>query len=375
MKKTILFLFVMTTIFSCSTTNKITFSHSTAHKNNQKTNKVVWITLDGLRWQELFGGADSLIINDKRFVNNIGKLKSEFDRPTREERRKTLFPFIWNTVAKEGVIYGNRWKDSKVNLTNSMHFSYPGYNEILCGFADDVNVTSNDKIYNKNTTVLEKINNSPNFKNSVLAFGSWDVFPYIINDQRSGIPVNAGYCSSLSKNPSSNEIFLDKIQKETHKRWEGVRFDVFTQNYALEAMKHQKPRLIYISYGETDDFAHDGRYDDYLTSAHRTDQLIQQLWKYTQSDDFYKGQTTFIITTDHGRGTGTDEKNTWKHHSRDIKGCDQTWLIAFGNKIPKKGECTIPSQLYSNQLAKTVADILGVKIDDAKMGQPIDFEK
>ncbi|MBS9767775.1 MAG: phosphoglyceromutase [Flavobacteriaceae bacterium] len=367
MKKTFLFLLAITTIFSCSEVKK------KKQHTDKSTHKVVWITLDGLRWQELFGGADSLIMNDKRFVKNIENLKEKFHRPTREERRKTLFPFIWNTVAKEGVIYGNRWKGSKVNLTNSMHFSYPGYSEILCGFADDVNVTSNDKIYNKNTTVLEKINNDPKFKNSVLAFGSWDVFPYIINDQRSKIPVNAGYCSSLSKNPSVHELFLDKTQQEVPMRWEEVRFDIFTQNYALEAMKHQKPQLIYIAYGETDDFAHDGKYDAYLTSAQRADHFIKELWDYTQSDDFYKGQTTFIITTDHGRGTGVDEKNTWKHHSKDIKGCDQTWLIAFGNKIPKKGECTVSSQLYSNQLAKTVADILGVKIDDAKMGKAIEF--
>ncbi len=368
MKKTVLFLVVMTLFFSCSKGNK------KKHTEKIKKNKVVCITLDGLRWQELFGGADSLIINNKEFVGNIDDLKTTFYRPTPDERRKILFPFIWNTVVKEGVIYGNRWKNSKVNLTNSMHFSYPGYNEILCGFADDVNVTSNDKIYNKNMTFLEKINNHKDFKNSVLVFGSWNVFPYIINAQRSKIPVNAGYCSSLSKKISPVERVLNKIQQETPKRWSEVRFDVFTHNYALEALKNQKPRLIYIAYGETDDFAHEGKYDSYLKSAHRTDQFIKELWNYTQSDDFYKDQTTFIITTDHGRGTGIDEKNTWKHHSKNIKGCDQTWLIAFGNKIPKKGECTVSSQLYSNQLAKTAADILGVNIDDTKMGKTLDFK-
>ncbi len=366
MKKIILLFIITMLFFSCSTKNKKNLSTKKIDEN-----KVVWITLDGFRWQELFGGADSLLLNNKNFVYDIEKSKNEFFRPTRDERRKTLLPFIWNTAVKEGVICGNRWKGSKVNLTNSKHFSYPGYNEILCGFADDENVISNDKIYNKNVTVLEKIYKDTISHNSVLAVGSWDVFPYIINDKRSGIPINAGYSSSLSKKPSPTEKVLDKVQKETHKRWDGVRFDVFTHNYALEALKNQKPCLIYIAYGETDDFAHDGEYDAYLKAAHRTDQFIKELWDYVQSDHFYKGKTTFIVTTDHGRGTGVEEKNTWRHHNSEIKGCDETWFMIFGNKAPKKGECKSPSQYYSNQLAKTVADILEVKIDDAKMGKAI----
>ena len=49
-------------------------------------------------------------------------------------------------------------------------------------------------------------------------------------------------------------------------------------------------------------FAHDGRYDHYLEAAHNTDQMIKDLWDYCQNDTVYKGKTTFIITTDHGRG-------------------------------------------------------------------------
>ncbi len=365
MKKVIGFLVVIAMFFSCSVGKKNT--------ERIQTNKVIWITLDGFRWQELFGGADSLIINNKKFVENIEDVKSKFYRPTRNERRELLLPFIWHTVAKKGGIYGNRWKGSKVNLINSKHFSYPGYNEILCGFADDANVISNDKIYNKNKTVLEKINHTKPFQNSVLAFASWDVFPYIINDKRSGIPVNAGYCSSLAKNPSSVEKVLDKFQQKIPKLWEDVRFDAFTQNYALEALKNQKPHLMYIAYGETDDFAHEGKYDEYLKSAHRIDQFIKELWDYVQSDSFYKGQTTFIITTDHGRGISVEEKNTWKHHSRKIKGSDEIWFIVLGNQVAKKGEYSVHSQYYANQLAKTVAHILGVKIDESKMGEAIDF--
>src|SRR5699024_12739381 len=101
-------------------------------------------------------------------------------------------PLIWATVADIGTSPGNRARGSKVNLTNKMVFSYAGYNEILTGEADDEHINSIDKINNPNITILEQLNNSEAYAGKVAAFGSWDVFPYIINEQRSGVPVNAG---------------------------------------------------------------------------------------------------------------------------------------------------------------------------------------
>ena len=107
-------------------------------------------------------------------------------------RREKLLPFFWSVLATEGQLYGNRLEGSKVNVTNAHWFSYPGYNEILTGRADD-RIDSNDKRENPNVTVLEFLHRLPQFRNAVAAFSSWDVFPHIINERRSGIPVNAGF--------------------------------------------------------------------------------------------------------------------------------------------------------------------------------------
>ena len=337
----------------------------------QEDTKIVIITLDGLRWQELFGGADSLLINNSRFVENIPELKNEFWAESKKERREKLFPFVWDFIAQKGIILGNRWEGNKVNLTNRMVFSYPGYNEILTGKADDQRINSNDKIYNPNKTILEIANNSERFKDKVLAFGSWDVFPFILNEKRSGIPVNAGYRSSLAKKPSEKATFLDKIQKETPKRWGGVRFDVFTHNYAMEALKHEKPDILYIAYGETDDFAHDGRYDDYLKSANRTDKMIQEVWEFLSSDPYYKGKTSVLLTTDHGRGTGTSDNDTWRGHGTSIKDADQTWIMAFGNHIKSKGALRSNKQYFTSQFTPTISQILGLNIQFEKKPLPI----
>ncbi len=334
----------------------------------QKTENVILITLDGLRWQELFNGADSLLIDDSGYVEKPEELVKEFWNDDYLERRKMLMPFFWYTIGTEGQLLGNRKYDNKVNCTNNMWFSYPGYNEILCGYADDENINSNSKLDNPNVTVLEYLNGKKQFKGRVYAFGSWDVFPYIINENRSNVPVNAGF-EKISNPKTDKEKFLNKLQEEIRSPWGSVRLDVFTHHYAMEALKTEKPRVLYIAYGETDDFAHDGKYDEYLKSAKQTDAYIKEIWDFVQSDPQYKGKTSMIITTDHGRGT--TPKETWKHHGTRIPNADQIWIAMIGPDVKAIGEVKSSGQFYQNQVARTVAELLGVKYEQPKAGNSI----
>jgi hypothetical protein len=342
-------------------------------KESRNSPKVILITLDGFRWQELFSGADVQLIENKEVVGNTKELKETFWKETPEERRQTLLPFLWNTASKIGQLHGNRALNSNVNVTNGMWFSYPGYNEILTGHADDTAIHSNDKIYNPNKTILEIVNQTKPFEGKVAAFGSWDVFPYIVNDQRSGIPVNAGYAPAAQKPLSDRETFLNALQMQTPKLWDSVRFDAFTQNFALEYMKKSHPNLVYISYGETDDFAHEGKYDAYLKSAHASDAFIKELWDFVQTDDFYKDQTTIIISTDHGRGSASSGE--WKSHGSKINGADQVWLVSFGAGVSALGEVKNSEQLHSNQIAATIAKILKVPFNEVNAGKPVETIK
>ena len=322
----------------------------------QTTENIVLITLDGLRWQELFGGAvDSMMLNTE-LTKYSEEMMEKFSADTPKEAREKLMPWFWSKIATEGQLYGNRWEGNKMNCTNRFWFSYPGYNEILTGFSDP-RINSNAKAYNPNVTILEWLNQKPEFAGKVAAFGSWDVFPYIINDERSGIPVNAGFRKAEDTYLTYTEQLLNDLQDQIPSPWASVRLDAFTHNYMLEYMKKHHPRVVYISYGETDDFAHDGRYDHYLNSAHQTDKWIQALWEFLQSDSFYKGKTSIIITTDHGRGTSPMAQ--WKSHGTIYKGSNQIWAAALGPNIQALGEVKTEMQLFQNQVAKTVTTLLG----------------
>lgn len=327
-----------------------------AQKTTQ-TENVFLITVDGLRWQELFRGADSLFVDDTGMIEKQGALLEEYWDTDPARRRELLMPFTWSTLAKEGQIHGNRYQGNRVDLRNTMLFSYPGYNEILTGRADDARINSNDKNNNPNVTLLEYLQRMPAYQGKVLAFGSWDVFPYIVNTDRSGIPVNAGFDMAQGPDLSEAERVINRLQKEIRGPWAGVRLDPFTHHYAMEAIKKQQPRAVLIAYGEPDDWAHDNRYDEYLHSIRQFDAYLKDLWEYIQSTPGYKDKTTMIVTTDHGRGV---DKATWTGHGTDIPRSREIWIAAIGPDSPALGALENDAQLYAAMIPRTIFQLLGL---------------
>lgn len=320
---------------------------------------LVLVTLDGLRWQEVFGGVDIELIEDERFTTGAGFLKEKYWHEERIERRKKLFPFLWSVIESNGALIGDRNSDSNMEVTNPWWFSYPGYNEILTGRADPA-IDSNGKNWNANVTVLEVLNGLDEVEGRVAAFASWDVFPYIVNSQRSDIPVNAGF-DLLTPAISEQAVWLNKVSTDAPRIWNTVRLDFITHGYAMETLRVQQPRVLYIAYGETDDFAHDNNYDRYIDAAFRTDQMLAELWAWLQSDTYYKDRTTLLISTDHGRG---NTAAGWPDHCSPacgddaVEGSDQIWLVAIGPRVESKG--VVPGNWTQSQIAATALKSLGL---------------
>jgi hypothetical protein len=320
---------------------------------------VVLITLDGLRPEEVFTGGDVRLMIEELGAEDPEKLKSVYWRESAEERRQILLPFLWQLVDEERAwIAGDPEHDSRARVSNGHFFSYPGYNELLVGHSDPA-VNSNDKKYNENVTVLEWLHRQEGFKNRVAAYCSWDVFPYIINDRRSGIPVNAGW-SPLTVGPAEKLSAVNFIAENLFHEWDGVRYDAFTCTGALEELRANKPRVLFVSLGETDDWAHRGRYDRYLLTATQNDFFIKTLWEETQSMPEYAGKTLFLVTTDHGRGDG---REGWKSHGVLLPGSDRIWMMAFGAGVQRTG-FDQGGDYKQAQIAPTVAAALGYNLQE-----------
>lgn len=326
-----------------------------------KTENVILITYDGLRHQEVFGGIDDRLLSGREAeIENVRELRERFMRETPEERRAILLPFLWSEIEKNGQIWGDPSANSAVMVENSRLFSYPGYNEILTG-KPDPDIKSNAKKPNKNITVLEWVNNQPGFEGRVEAFCSWDVFPFIINEERSGVPVNSGWEEFTNMGDAAKQEHLNEMTRELPHNWGAIRFDMLAFEGAMDALKHHKPRLLYIGFGETDDWAHDNRYDMYIDSARRTDQYVRRIWELVQSMPEYAGKTTLILTSDHGRG---DTFPDWKGHGAKIEGSDRIWTAVLGPDT--KGEGILKNvDATQGQAAATIAALLGLDFNKA----------
>ena len=319
-----------------------------------KTENLIIVTLDGMRWQEVFGGADSALLHNPKYTRNIGELQKKFWREDAGQRRALLFPFIWQVMEASGQLYGNRNVGSLVDNANPYKISYPGYNELFTGYPDSL-VRSNSKIPNKNTNVLEYIDQQEGYQGRVAAFSSWDASPYFLNKWRSGLYVNADQDSIDFGTATS--VLIHDIQRLSMKP-NGERLDVLTYIAAREYLKARRPKVLYISFDETDEFAHQGNYDAYLAAAHALDGMLADIWNTVQSLREYRGKTTLLVTCDHGRGDRI--KDQWRDHGQRIEDAGQLWVAVMGPDSPPLGEVSVKTVLYQKQIAPTLAALLGL---------------
>jgi hypothetical protein len=342
---------------------------STAAAAPSTADHLIFVMTDGLRWQEVFHGADPALLNkESGGVEDLDAVRRNYWRDSSDARRRALMPFVWTTIAHEGQLYGNRDKHSEAFVTNGLNFSYPGYSEALCGFADP-RVKSNDKIINPNQTVLTWLNRRPKFAGKVASFAAWDVMPYVLNAKDAGYPVNAGY-EPFTLLPDSRTVsLLNTLKADSPRYWEEEPFDNLPFHTALEYLQTKRPRVLYLSLGETDDWAHDGRYDLYLDAAHRADAYLRQIWEAAQAMPEFRGKTALVFATDHGRGSSPAG---WKTHGEKEPDSKYVWMMFLGPGTPALGERT-GGTVTQTQIAATLAALLSedYQREVTKAAQPI----
>jgi len=321
---------------------------------SRKVENVLIVTLDGMRWQEVFGGLVAEI-NTKEGggVGEPEALARRFERSTAQARREALFSFLWTVVAREGQILGDPSRGSLVRVTNGLWFSYPGYSELLTGVADP-RVDSNDKKVNPNTSVLEWLNSRAGFEGRVAAFGSWDVLPFILAAGRSHLPVN-GEGVPFDEPQTDRERLIDEFTTDLPASSGGGRYDAAAMQGALEYLRTRQPRVLYVLLGETDEWAHERRYDLYLDAAYRADRFLRRLWETAQSLPAYRGRTALVVATDHGRGATPKD---WTDHGRDVPAAERIWMAVMGPDTPALGVHE-GATVTQSQLAATIAALLG----------------
>jgi len=338
-----------------------------------RTRNVVLVTLDGVRIQEFFSGMDEAIAaadEKDSGVYDPERMRSLYGRPDARQRRAALLPYFWTTLAPQGIVLGHRAAGSRVLVTNPHLFSAPGYAEILTG-RPQPDVISNDLVRYPHRTVLEYAKDKLGLGyHDVASIGSWEGFNYLASSRAEAFFTNGGYEPVPDDIATPDLRLFNRLQHEVMALWEEGRSDAMTFGIALEYLKTQRPRLLYIALGEPDDWAHARRYDRLLDALHVSDGYLKQLWETLQSMEQYRDATTMIVTTDHGRGVTPAD---WVEHDEGIAGSEEIWLGVFGPDTPHRGEVAPAPTVHQADVAATLLRFLGLDPAgfDSQAGPPV----
>jgi arylsulfatase A-like enzyme len=193
----------------------------------------------------------------------------------------------------------------------------------------------------------------------VAQIGSWDGLKFAASSTDGGF-VMTGARDPVPPAFSTPEIDLyNGLRSEIQQLWEETTNDVLTYRIAAEYLKKNRPRVLWLGLGQSDDWAHARRYDLVLDYLHIADRMIGELWQTLQSMEGYRGRTTLIITTDHGRGRTPAD---WAEHDAGIQGSQDIWIAILGPKTPALGEARNFPDVTQSDVAATLLQYLGLDV-------------
>jgi hypothetical protein len=178
---------------------------------------------------------------------------------------------------------------------------------------------------------------------------------FIAEHEAGSITSNAGY--EPYDHPDAEIKLLGRLQSEAPAPWDSVRHDYYTFRFAMAHLKTYQPRVLYLSLGETDDWAHDGNYAKTLEALARTDLYLRELWDYLQSNERYKGKTSIVITVDHGRGATPQD---WTDHGEKVPEAQYIWMAFISPDVSLRGEWKNAGTIFQNQVAATLCRFLNL---------------
>jgi hypothetical protein len=219
--------------------------------------------------------------------------------------------------------------------------------------------------------VLAWLSKQTGFQGKVAAFGAWHVIANAVNPASCmNCIVNAGY-DPVDMSPMTNGMrLLNGIKTNSPRVWEDEPYDAPIFETALEYIRAKQPRVVFLSLGETDEWAHAGNYGEYLESAHRVDGYLKSLWDELLTMPEYKGKTTMILLVDHGRGSAPEE---WKSHGQKVPESKYIFMGFMGREVPRLGVQGRVAPVTQSQVAATLAKYLGLdwNAQEKQAGQPI----
>jgi hypothetical protein len=279
---------------------------------------VVIVTLDGVRWQEVFLGSDRARAG------------------TPPVKGGSIFKNLYALGFERGSVIGAPGIGT-MNASGPNYISLPGYTEILGGRPS--RCTSNDCI---RTALPSLLDEARAVGAKVAAFASWEKLDL------AATTTPGGFVSSCGRNGDAS---IDP--------WPGhgdYRPDLKTADAAFAYYENELPDVFFLGLGDPDEFAHRDDYPGYLASLRRADEIIGRLLDMLDRLGERGRNTHVVVTTDHGRASD------FKNHG-GMPEAARVWMIASGPRFLARGPVSSPEPRHLADIAPTLRVVLGLPPD------------
>jgi hypothetical protein len=314
------------------------------------TRNIILVTIDGVRWQEIFGGVDA----------------------TRGQRGCDASELVPNLTAlgQVGLALGAPGVGAPVLASGPNFVSLPGYRELLSGRADGV-CTSNFCAHTTDRTFLDELGRFEHLPpEQVAVIASWERLDRVAARDDASVTVSAGRHAGPSRdrlrvNARASALLDEAAHAHAYPGFFDYRPDRYTAALALEYVQAVRPRFLHVALGDTDEHAHRGDYQGYVDSLREADRFVGQLWRTVQAIEGYGEETTIVVTADHGRASSFRG-----HGGRDSA---RVWLFAAGGAIEPRGAVAASRPIHLADVAPTMRALIGLPPESSPhAGMPID---
>jgi hypothetical protein len=282
---------------------------------------VVIVTIDGVRWQEVFHGSDR----------------------TRSSATHLTGPAIFKNLHelgnKRGAFVGAPGQGT-IAASGPNYISLPGYNELLGGRASFC--TTNECARTSIPSLLDEARTSGA---KVAAFASWEKLDLAATASPGAFVSSCGRQGNPAIDP-----------------WPGhgdYRPDRATADAALAYYEAEKPDVFFLGLGDTDEYAHRGDYPGYLGALHRADAILGRLMKLLDSMGDRGARTHVVVTADHGRSRDF-------HNHGAMPEAARVWMVAAGPRFSARGAIPSPHPRRLADIAPTLRVVLGLPPDTSE---------
>src|SRR5262249_17256271 len=153
----------------------------------------------------------------------------------------------------------------------------------------------------------------------------------IFNEARSHLVMQAGWNAPPPSGDASRDALLARLFATTTRFDEEDVGNSFIQVPLLDYVRTGKPRVLFVGYGETDNWGDRGGDELVVEGAGGREGLGRELGETMQAMPEDGGSPPLITPADHGRGSGREQ---WKEHGVEQKGSENIWIAVIGPDTP-----------------------------------------